>query len=185
MPPSRVKELFKPFTLPIVISVLLFPILGSGQTAQDRSQRRAPSSKTPSGGSMSLSRTAEDTSHYSMVVSDGEETAVTVTFSIDQLKLVHAIMNEAKAFALTEEGASREESTTTRFADPDESAFYVDVEKFGTQSSLYVTLISENGQMTMEAGVTSRSDKKETGPFFDILTRLGALVGKRSGTPGE
>jgi hypothetical protein len=129
---------------------------------------------------MSLSRTAEDASQYSMVLSDGEETAVTVTFNIERLKLVHAIMNEARAFALTDEGGGQEEAKTTRFADPEESSFYVDVEKFGTQSSLYVTLISENGQMTMEAGVTSRPDKKETGPFFDILSRLGSVVGKQS-----
>src|SRR5262245_24332276 len=89
--------------------------------AQDRVQKSVekPSSKGPTGATLSFSRLAEDSTKFSMVVSDGEETVVTATFTSDQLKLVHAVMREAKEFALTDEGAGNTEATTTRFSDPD------------------------------------------------------------------
>jgi hypothetical protein len=166
--------------------VALMIVLWSLATpAQDKSTRSGKvSSRGPGGGTMSFARLPEDPSQYNLVLSDGEETVVTGTFDMEQLQLIRAIMSEARKFALSEEGASKEEATTTRFSDPEIESLYVDVEKFGSQSSLFVTLNTDNGQMTVEGGISSIADKTEKGPFFDILTRLNAALGKPR-APGQ
>ena len=130
---------------------------------------------------MNLTRLPEDPSRISLVLSDGDEDVVSVTFTLEHLRLVRAIMREARDFALSDEGVGSREPMTTRFSNPEERSVVVDVLKFGNQSSLFITLKTDNGRMTVEAGTTTRSDKKETGPFFDALARIESAVGKPPG----
>jgi hypothetical protein len=164
------------------VALAFFAVIAQAQT-----QRRVekPSSKGPTGATLSFNKLAEDASKFNMVASDGEETVVTITFTLEQLKLVQAIMSEARAFALTEEGASGTDATTTRFSDDEVAGLTVDVMKFGVQSSLFVTITSDNGEITAEAGLIDRTNKKQSGPFFDILSRIDTATGKGRGPSAQ
>ena len=87
-------------------------------------------------------------------------------------------MAQAEQFALSAEGVGVKEAIVTRFADKQEQAFVVDVEKLGNQSRLFVTLSTEIGRMTADAGRVNRSVRREEGFFFDLLDRLDALLPK-------
>jgi len=130
----------------------------------------------PQGPTFSLTRLSENARQYSLVMSDGDEQTISGNFSVDQLQILKAIMTEAEKFALSGEAAGTRESITTRFTDKQESAFIIDVEKLGPQSTLFFTLKTEIGRITLNAGRIIRSTRREEGFFFDLLSRLeGAL----------
>jgi hypothetical protein len=87
-------------------------------------------------------------------------------------------MAEAEKFALAGEPAGTKEAVTTRFMDKQEPAFIVDVQKSANQSLLFLTLKTEIGRMTWEAGKITRSARREEGFFFDLLTRLEKILPK-------
>jgi hypothetical protein len=70
------------------------------------------------------------------------------------------------------------EPIITRFADKQEQAFLVDVEKLGNQSRLFVTINSEIGRLTADAGRINRSVRREEGFFFDLLSLLRSVLPK-------
>jgi len=125
-----------------------------------------------------LARLPENPKQYSLILSDSEERSVSGVFSIDQLQVLKAIMIEAEKFALSNEAVGTKEPVVTRFADKQEQAFVVDVEKLGNQSRIFVTLSTEIGRMTADAGSINRSIKREDGFFFDLLSRLQAELPK-------
>ena len=104
--------------------------------------------------------------------------SISGVFSIGQLQILRALMAEAEKFALSEEAVGAKEPTVTRFADKQEQAFLVDVEKLGNQSRLFVTISSEIGRMTADAGRINRSVRREEGFFFDLLSRLQSELPK-------
>ncbi|HLG17479.1 MAG TPA: hypothetical protein VJH03_23750 [Blastocatellia bacterium] len=165
----------------MALAILLLGGAGAGQETRARNPRRADreSQKSTSGAAINLARLPENPSHVSLTVSDGDESVVSATFTVEQLRLVRDIMSEARKFAFSDESVGTSEPITTRFSNSKERALVVDVQKFGNQSSLYLTLKTDNGRMTVEAGTISRSDRKETGPFFDALARIESAVGKR------
>lgn len=122
--------------------------------------------------SFSLTRLPENPKQYSLVISDTDEHTISGVFSLDRLEILRAMMTEAGKFALSEEAVGSAQAITTRFADKHDGAFIVDVEKLGNQSRLFLTVKSEIGRMTVEAGKTVRSTRREYGFFFDLLTRL-------------
>ena len=128
-----------------------------------------------------LTRLPENPKQYSLVLSDQDERSVSGVFSIDQLQILRAIMTEAEKFALSEEAVGAKEPIITRFADKQEQAFLVDVEKLGNQSRLFVTINSEIGRMTADAGRINRSTRREEGFFFDLLSRLQSVLPKLPG----
>ena len=67
---------------------------------------------------------------------------------------------------------------TTRFMDKQERAFIIDVQKAGNQSVLFLTLETELGRMTVEAGRAIRATRREEGFFFDLLSRLESTLPK-------
>lgn len=126
----------------------------------------------------SLTRLPENPKQYSLVLSDPDERTISGVFSLDQLQILKALMNEAEKFALSEEGVGVKEAIVTRFADKQEQSFVIDVEKLGIQSRLFVTLSTDLGRMTADAGRINRSVKREEGFFFDLLDRIEALLPK-------
>jgi len=132
----------------------------------------------PQDASFSLTRLPENPNQYSLVVSEGEERSISGNFSIQQLEILRTIMVEAEKFGLSAESVGSAAPVTTRFADKNEKAFVVDVEKLGNLSRFYLTLNTEVGQLTMDAGKLARSTRREDGLFFDLLSRLESLLPK-------
>jgi len=128
--------------------------------------------------SFTLTRLLEDPRQYSLVISGTDERSISGTFSVDQLQVLRAIMVEAEKFAMTVEAAGAKEPITTRFADRQEAAFVVDVQKDSNQSRLFLTLKTEIGRMTWEAGKITRSTRREDGFFFALLSRLESTLPK-------
>ena len=133
---------------------------------------------TPQEFSFHLTAVPENPSRYSLVISDGDERNISGMFSINQLQILRAIMTEAEKFAFNAEAVGSKDPITTRFEDKQEDAFIVDVEKAGNQSRLFLTLKSEIGRMTVEAGKAVRSSRREEGLFFDLLSRLETILPK-------
>jgi len=133
--------------------------------------------------SFSLTQLPENPGLYSLVISDTDERTISGSFSVNQLQILRALMVEAEKFALTSEAAGAKDPRTTRFMDKHEAAFVVDVQKDGSQSRLYITLKTEIGRGTWEAGRIARSAKREDGFFFELLSRLESLLPKPPAQP--
>jgi hypothetical protein len=146
---------------------------------------RYTSARESQGGSFSLTQLPENPRQYSLLISDGEERNNSGSFSIDQLQILRAIMVEAEKFALNGEAAGAKEPITTRFMDKQEPAFVVDVQKDGNQSRLFITLKTEIGRMTWEAGRIIRSTRREEGFFFDLMSRLISVLPKLPTQPSK
>lgn len=125
-----------------------------------------------------LTRLPENPKQYSLILSDPDERTVSGVFSLDQLHMLRALMIEAEKFALSDEAVGAKEPIVTRFADKQEQSFVIDVEKLGIQSRMFVTMSTELGRLTADAGRLNRSLKREEGFFFDLLDRLDALLPK-------
>jgi hypothetical protein len=135
--------------------------------------------------SYTLTQLPENQSKYSIVISGSDERMVSGNFSVQQLQILKALMNEAEKFALTDESIGTRNPVTTRFMDRREPAFRIDVEKFGNQSRLFLTLKSEIGRITAEAGKLNRITKREEGFFFDLLERLDKVLPKQPAQPSK
>lgn len=130
-----------------------------------------------------LTRLPENARQYSLIISEGEEGSISGTFSVEQLQILTAIMVEAEKFALSAEAIGTKDPITTRFMDKQEPAFIVDVQKAGNQSALFLTLKTELGRMTVEAGKAYRATRREEGFFFDLLSRLESALPKLPAKP--
>jgi hypothetical protein len=128
--------------------------------------------------SFSLTRLPEDPNQYSLVVSGPDERTISGPFTVDRLLILRGIMTEAEKFALTEEGVGMKDPITTRFTDSVERAFIVDVQKAGNQSLLFLTLTTEQGRLTVDAGRINRSTRRKEGFFFELLSRLESILPK-------
>jgi hypothetical protein len=130
-----------------------------------------------------LNRLPENPRQYILVVSDEDEQTIAGSFSVDQLQILRSIMLEAEKFALTGEAAGTTQPITTRFMDKQEPAFVFDVQKLGTQSSLFFTFKTEIGRKTWMSGRINRSTRREEGFFFDLLSRLESDLPKLPAQP--
>jgi hypothetical protein len=135
--------------------------------------------------SFSLTRLQENANQYSLVISDAEERTNSGLYTVDQLQVLRAIMTEAEKFALNADGVGVKEPITTRFADKSEKSFIVDVEKGGNQSLLFLTIKTDIGRVTVNAGRVIRSSRREEGFFFDLLSRLESVLPKLHAQPGK
>jgi hypothetical protein len=133
--------------------------------------------QSPEAG-FTLTRLPENARQYSLIISGAEERSISGTFSVEQLQILTAIMVEAEKFAVGAEAVGTKDPITTRFMDKQERAFIVDVQKAGNQSVLFLTLKTELGRMTVEAGRTIRATRREEGFFFDLLSRLESTLPK-------
>jgi hypothetical protein len=131
-------------------------------------------------GGFSFSQNPEDRTRFNLIIYDAEEHTVSGLFSVQQLKILQAIMLEAEKFALTQESAGIDKPNTIRFYDKQEKAFLVDVQKLGNRSQFFFTLETEIGRLTVNAGAINRSSKKEEGFFFTLLDKVEAEITKLS-----
>lgn len=125
-----------------------------------------------------LTRVSEPPVRYSLVISDSDEHVISNAFSMSQLEILAAVLHEAEKFALSEEGNGTNEPLTTRFQDNKEQGFTVDVEKFRNLSRLYLTLTVDATSQTAEAGRINRTTRRESGFFFELVSRLEAMFPK-------
>ena len=137
--------------------------------------------KPTSTARFSLEQSNESPTDFALILSDGEETAVSGMFFIGQLYTFRDLLLEAKKFAFTDESVGKDEPITTRFSNKEERAFTIDVSKRGNQSQFFVTIKTLIGQMTVDAGAVSRTDKKEEGLMFDMLKRVQLMIAKSTG----
>jgi hypothetical protein len=176
-------KLMTKLLVPVVAGLLL---AGPGTAAAAESCAKQGSSATQSPEvSFSLTQLPEDPSRYSLVISDTEERSISGSFSLGQLQILRVIMVEGAKFALSEEAVNPKEPVTTRFKDKKERAFIVDVQKVGNQSLLFLTLTTELGRLTMDAGKVIRSTQRRDGFFFDLLSRLESMLPKVPAQPGK
>lgn len=154
----------------VVLFHFLMPVMTMGQSA------KIPSTEA----TFSLSQSSEDRTQFNLIISESEEQSVSGLFSIQQLKILQAIMAEAEKFSLTQEGAGTDKPNTIRFYDKQEKAFIVDVQKLGNRSQFFFTLETEIGRVTVNAGAINRSNKREEGFFFILLDKVEAEIAKVS-----
>jgi len=168
-----------------LMSFLLGIIVASAAQAGNDSGRLDRARNEPQAATFSLTQLPDNARQYSLVMSDGDEQTISGNFSIGQLQILRAIMTEAEKFALDGEAAGTKDPITTRFTDKHESAFIVDVEKLGPQSRLFITLNTEIGRITLNAGRIIRSTRREEGFFFDLLSRLESVLPKPPAQPAK
>ncbi|HWN98041.1 MAG TPA: hypothetical protein VNS63_02120 [Blastocatellia bacterium] len=162
----------------------LWVITGEGHLADGKTLAgRWMIATEPQTSSFTLTHLPEN-GHYSLVISDGDEGSNSGSFSVDQLQILRAVMLEAEKFALSEEGVSKE-PITTRFMDKGERAFIIDVQKVGNQSLLFLTLKTEIGRVTVNAGKINRSIRRKEGFFFDLLAELQSVLPKPLAQPSK
>jgi hypothetical protein len=155
--------------LAVVLFHLFIPILTMGQNVG-----------TSTDANFSLSPSSEDRTQFNLIIYESEEHSVSGMFSIQQLKILQAIMAEAEKFSLTQEAVGTDKPNTTRFYDKQEGAFIVDVQKLGNRSQFFFTLETEIGRVTVNAGAINRSNKREEGFFFLLLDKVEAEIAKLS-----
>jgi hypothetical protein len=172
----------------LLANLLLIPVAGllvAGSEAAASHNNQDSSASRFQDVSFTLTQLPENPRKYSLAVSDTDERGISGSFSVDQLQILRAIMTEADKFALSGEAVGTNEPITTRFMDKQETAFIVDVQKAGNQSMLFLTLKTEIGRMTMEAGRVIRTTRREEGFFFDLLSRLESVLAKPPARPGK
>lgn len=171
----------------LIILSLAIPVASSGQDiklVQAARQSSATASrkadkgpiKSPLGETFSISPSLESPANFNLIISDGEERVISGEFSVEKLQIIREILNEAKTFAFSEEAVGKGDPLTTRFSSDQVRGFVVDVSKLENQSQFYITLKTQSGLITVEAGAIRRNEKKGEGFFFDILSRVESQV---------
>ncbi|MEK6322239.1 MAG: hypothetical protein AABN33_11200 [Acidobacteriota bacterium] len=170
--------------LRLSVTSLFIAVAATGMVVAPKSREKTANAETQSREvSFYLNRLPENPRQYSLVISDEDERTISGAFSVEQLQILRAIMIEAEKFAFSEEAVGTKEPITTRFTDKQERAFIIDVQKNGNQSQLFLTLTTEIGRLTMEAGRVIRGTRREEGFFFGLLSRLESLLPKVPAPP--
>lgn len=129
--------------------------------------------KPPSGPSFYIAPVEGSKSMFSVLLGDGGGNSVAGTFTLQQIDVFEAVLQAAKAFALTDEKVGSGTPITTRLMEQHEWSLFVDVSKIGNQSRFYVSLITPQGKLTAEAGEITRGSKKEPSALLlDILSQV-------------
>jgi hypothetical protein len=168
----------------VLLTVLFLGAAGSVWAANNRLDHDSAAIGMQEVG-FTLTRLPENPKKYSLVLSDSDEHTISGHFSVEQLQVLRAIMVEAEKLALNGEATGSTEPVTTRFMDKQETAFIVDVEKLGARSKLFLTLKTEIGRMTTEAGKIFRTTRREEGFFFELLSQLESVLPKLAVQPSK
>ena len=118
--------------------------------------------KPPSGPGFYIAPIEGSRGMFSVLLSDGNGKTVSGSFTTQQVDVFEAVLEAAKAFALTDEKAGSGAPIITRFMEQHEWSLFVDVSKKGNQSVCYVSLVTLTGRLTADAGEITRGSKKET-----------------------
>lgn len=129
--------------------------------------------KPPSGPSFYIAPFEGSQSMFSVLLGDGGGNTVAGSFTLQQIDVFEAVLEAAKAFALTDEKVGSGTPITTRLMEQHEWSLFVDVSKIGNQSRFYVSLITPQGKLTAEAGEITRGSKKEPSALLlNILSQV-------------
>jgi len=132
----------------------------------------------PTGPSFYIAAVEGSRGMFSVLLGDGGNT-VAGTFTLQQLDVFEAVLEAAKAFALTDEKVGSGSPITTRLMDQHEWSLFVDVSKIGNQSRFYVSLVTPQGTLTTQAGEITRGSKKE--PSALLLSILSKVQEAKAG----
>lgn len=113
-----------------------------------------------------------DPNLFTLLLSDSTGRVVSSSLPMGKLPILSAILQEAKTFSQTPEGAGAGKPQVTRFFDKQLPAVIVDVAKTGVTSRFYITLKGLTDTVTIDAGSLKRTDKKPNPYYFEILTRV-------------
>ena len=128
--------------------------------------------KPPTGPSFYIAAVEGSREMFSVLLESGGNT-VAGTFTLQQIEVFEAVLEAAKAFALTDEKVGSGAPITTRLMDQHEWSLFVDVSKIGNQSRFYVSLITPQGTLTTQAGEITRGSKKEhSALLLNILSKV-------------
>jgi hypothetical protein len=143
------------------------------QSAIDLQRPVRPVIKPPSGPSFYISPVESAVPLFSILLGDGAGNTVAGTFTLQQLDVFEAVLEEAKAFALTDEKVGSAAPITTRLMEQHEWSLFVDVSKIGDKSRFYISMVTPQGKLTAPAGEITRGSKKEhSAMLIDALSRI-------------
>jgi len=143
----------------------------------------AKNMKPPSGPSFYISPVDGIKGSFSVLLGDGGKT-VAGTFTTQQIEIFEAVLDAARAFALSDEKVGSTNPITTRLMDQHEWSLFVDVSKQGKSSRLYVSLVTPQGKVMAEAGEIIRGDKKEpSGLMLNMLMQVREAKSEASKNP--
>lgn len=128
--------------------------------------------RSTSGESFHLAPSLDAPSKFNLIVSAGDESVISGVFTVEQIQAIYAVLEETSRFAFSEEAVGAREPVTTRFSSEAAPGFAVDVTKFDNQSQFFITISTSIGHITLDGGAVKRSEKKEEGFFFDILSNV-------------
>ncbi|MBI3651244.1 MAG: hypothetical protein HY231_09390 [Acidobacteria bacterium] len=131
--------------------------------------------RPPHGSAFQIDAVPMSKGMYAALITDDQGRLIQEFFTHDKLPNLEAIVAEAKKFGATEEAVGGAKPMTTRFADKQVSNFLVDVAKFGKQTTFYITVTSQTGKLTIEAGSFKRGDPDAKPMLWDLLTHLQTL----------
>ncbi|HVF91331.1 MAG TPA: hypothetical protein VNH22_14790 [Blastocatellia bacterium] len=146
-----------------------------GSAASDKKKN-----KPTQGATFRLAGSYEGPGRFDFIITDGEESVISGSYTVDQVKSFRDVMAEARAFALTDEGVGNGEPQTTRFFDEENDALIIDVMKFESRSQLFITYETQSGRITVEGGTLDRREKKEAGFFYDLLAKVELELKKQA-----
>ena len=155
----------------------------SGQTQPAVNQHFDPQKglNPPSGPSFYIGPVEGSNSMYSVLLADGGGNTVAGTFTLHQIVVFEAVLEEARTFALNDEKVGSGSPMTTRLMEQHEWSLFVDVTKIGDKSRFFVSLITPQGKLTAPAGEITRGSKKEqTALLLDILAQVRNAKGGMS-----
>lgn len=128
--------------------------------------------KPPSGPSFFIGP-VDGSPLFSILLSDSSGKSVSDSFNPHQVEVFEAVVQAAKDFAFSDEAVGVKAPITTRLMDQHEWSLFVDVSKMGDKSTIYLSIISMNGRLTVPAGEITRGSKKEQSALlFEVLSRI-------------
>lgn len=155
---------------------------GNSKASTSRATARKKARST-SGATFRFTGSKDAPGRFNFLISDGEETVVSGSHTIEQIKNFRDIMAEARAFALTDEASGGNEPQTTRFFNEEDDGLVIDVMKFENQSQFFITYETDIGRITVEGGTLDRREKKEAGLFYDLLSKVETELKKQTPAP--
>jgi len=128
--------------------------------------------KPPSGAWFYIAPIVETPGRFSITFSDNEGRTISGVYVRSQIDILEALLTEAKKFALTDEAIGLKKPVVTRLKDKSELSFFIDVAKVGLQSQFFITFMSMEQVITVNAGTIKRGDEKAKALLYEVLKRV-------------
>ena len=168
-----------------LVAIALLPGNAHGQKLKDEPKPLTPKQiaelekkalRPPTGASFYIgTETGGAPGRFTLLLTDENRRFVTQSYSLNQLGLVEAVIDEANKFAFSPDASGTTRPVTTRFFDKQEPSFIVDVSKVGLRSQFFVTMIALDGtRLTIDAGVIKRDNLEAKAAFHKMIDKIQA-----------